>query len=104
MMVVTDLDDLFIPLPDDLLVNLSDSRNVVDSFLDSLSTMFKENSNVESALGPALRAGFMVLVRRTFGSAFVILINVWINISDFSFGQRKMLKSSFFYRASWGGN
>ncbi|XP_078432207.1 sec23/Sec24 protein transport family protein [Wolffia australiana] len=61
MMVVTDLDDLFIPLPDDLLVNLADSRNVIDVFLDSLSTMFQQNTNVESALGPGLRAAFMVL-------------------------------------------
>ncbi|KAF8050930.1 hypothetical protein N665_1852s0001, partial [Sinapis alba] len=36
MMVVSDLDDIFIPLPDDLLVNLSESRNVVEAFLDSL--------------------------------------------------------------------
>lgn len=62
MMVVADLDDIFVPLPDDLLVNLSDSRNVVDAFLDSLHTMFQENVNVESALGPALRAAFMVMV------------------------------------------
>ncbi|CAA6666223.1 unnamed protein product [Spirodela intermedia] len=61
MMVVADLDDIFVPLPDDLLVNLSESRNVVDAFLDSLHTMFQENVNVESALGPALRAAFMVM-------------------------------------------
>uniref|UniRef100_A0A1D1XLC4 Protein transport protein Sec24-like At3g07100 n=1 Tax=Anthurium amnicola TaxID=1678845 RepID=A0A1D1XLC4_9ARAE len=61
MMVVADLDDIFVPLPDDLLVNLSDSRNVVDAFLDSLPTMFQENISVESALGPALRATFMVM-------------------------------------------
>lgn len=62
MMVVGDLDDIFVPLPDDLLVNLSDSRNVVDTFLDSLPTMFQDNVNVESALGPALKAAFMIMV------------------------------------------
>lgn len=61
MMVVGDLDDIFVPLPDDLLVNLSDSRNVVDTFLDSLPTMFQDNVNVESALGPALKAAFMIM-------------------------------------------
>ncbi|KAJ6854131.1 protein transport protein Sec24-like [Iris pallida] len=61
MMVVADLDDIFLPLPDDLLVNLSDSRNVVDAFLDSLPTMFQENTNVESAFGPAIKAAFMVM-------------------------------------------
>lgn len=62
MMVVSDLDDIFLPLPDDLLVNLSDSRHVVDSFLDSLPSMFQDNTNVESAFGPALKAAFMVMV------------------------------------------
>ncbi|KAL0390969.1 UNVERIFIED_CONTAM: protein transport protein Sec24-like [Sesamum calycinum] len=55
MMVVSDLDDVFIPLPDDLLVNLSESRNVVDAFLDSLPSMFQDNTNVESALAQLLK-------------------------------------------------
>lgn len=63
MMIVSDLDDIFVPLPDDLLVNLSESRHVVDSFLDSLPTMFLDNVNVESAFGPALKAAFMVMNR-----------------------------------------
>ncbi|KAK6141575.1 hypothetical protein DH2020_024676 [Rehmannia glutinosa] len=61
MMVVSDLDDIFVPLPDDLLVNLSESRTVVETFLDSLPSMFQENMNVESAFGPALKAAFMVM-------------------------------------------
>ncbi|THU63035.1 hypothetical protein C4D60_Mb01t11480 [Musa balbisiana] len=61
MLVVADLDDVFLPLPDDLLVNLSDSRHVVDAFLDSLPIMFQGTSNVESAFGPALKAAFMVM-------------------------------------------
>lgn len=62
MMVVTDLDDIFVPLPDDLLVNLSESRLVVEAFLDSLPSMFQDNMNMESALGPAVKAAFMVMV------------------------------------------
>ena len=62
MMVVTDLDDIFVPLPDDLLVNLSESRSVVDVFLDSLPSMFQDNVNMESAFGPAIKAAFMVMV------------------------------------------
>lgn len=61
MMVVADLDDIFLPLPDDLLVNLSDSRSVVDAFLDSLPSMFQDNANIESAFGPALKASFMIM-------------------------------------------
>ncbi|KAK3018194.1 hypothetical protein RJ639_002887 [Escallonia herrerae] len=60
-MVVSDLDDIFIPLPDDLLVNLSESRTVVDAFLESLPTMFQDNVNVESAFGPALKSAFMIV-------------------------------------------
>ncbi|KAJ1425543.1 Zinc finger, Sec23/Sec24-type [Sesbania bispinosa] len=61
MLVVSDLDDIFVPLPDDLLVNLSESRSVVETFLDSLPTMFQDNVNLESAFGPALKAAFMVM-------------------------------------------
>ncbi|XP_042013818.1 protein transport protein Sec24-like At3g07100 isoform X2 [Salvia splendens] len=61
MMVISDLDDVFVPLPDDLLVNLSESRSVVEAFLDSLPSMFQENMNVESAFGPALKAAFLVM-------------------------------------------
>jgi protein transport protein SEC24 len=63
MMVVADLEDPFLPLPDDLLVNLSESRTVVEALLDSLPSMFDNNLNIESALGPALKATFMVMVR-----------------------------------------
>ncbi|KAL2613081.1 hypothetical protein R1flu_024773 [Riccia fluitans] len=61
MMVVAELDDPFLPMPDDLLVNLSESRTVVEAMLDSLPAMFQNNLNVESALGPALKAAFMVM-------------------------------------------
>ncbi|KAL2993853.1 hypothetical protein AAZX31_10G135300 [Glycine max] len=59
MLVVSDLDDIFVPLPDDLLV--SESRSVVETFLDSLPSMFQDNVNLESAFGPALKAAFMIM-------------------------------------------
>jgi protein transport protein SEC24 len=62
MMVISDLDDVFVPFPDDLIVNLSESRSTVESFLDGLSSMFQGNMNEESAFGPALKAAFMVMV------------------------------------------
>ncbi|VFQ95462.1 unnamed protein product [Cuscuta campestris] len=61
MMVVSDLEDTFVPLPDDLLANLSESRAVVDAFLDFLPSMFEHNLNVESAFGPALKAAYMIM-------------------------------------------
>jgi protein transport protein SEC24 len=35
---------------------------VVEAFLDSLPSMFQDNMNMESALGPAVKAAFMVMV------------------------------------------
>eukprot|EP00198_Chlamydomonas_reinhardtii_P012637 XP_001701974.1 COP-II coat subunit [Chlamydomonas reinhardtii] len=60
MLVVTELDDPFVPLPDDLLVNLRESRQVVEALLDALPNNFAGTSVVESAMGPALQAAFMV--------------------------------------------
>lgn len=77
MMVISDLDDIFVPLPDDLLVNLSESRSVVDTLLDSLPSMFQDNMNVESAFGPALKAAFMVMV-----CIFLPILSLWIFTID----------------------
>ncbi|GMH28103.1 hypothetical protein Nepgr_029946 [Nepenthes gracilis] len=73
MMVVSDVDDVFVPLPDDLLVNLSESRRVVETFLDSLPSMFQDTMNVESAFGPALKAAFMVMNK--LGGKLMIFLN-----------------------------
>lgn len=49
MLVVPDLSDPFLPVPDDLLVNLSESRSVVDTLLDNLAQV---------RAGPAIRRCF----------------------------------------------
>lgn len=41
MLVVSDISDVIMPSPEDLLVNLQDSREVVDALLDSLPAMFQ---------------------------------------------------------------
>ena len=56
-----DLAELFLPLPDDLLVNLADSRDVIDALLDSLPAMFTGTRNMESCLGPAVTAAYRVM-------------------------------------------
>ena len=46
-----DLAELFLPLPDDLLVNLADSRDVIDALLDSLLNIIVEyKDNVDQRL------------------------------------------------------
>lgn len=41
MLVVSDISDVIMPSPEDLLVNLNESRDIVDSLLDSLVSMFQ---------------------------------------------------------------
>ncbi|KAG0172660.1 COPII subunit [Apophysomyces sp. BC1034] len=61
MLVVSDLDDIFLPQPDDLLVNLTESREVIGSLLERLPEMFKDTVNVHNALGTALQAAFKMV-------------------------------------------
>jgi hypothetical protein len=57
MLVVTELDDPFLPLPDDLLVNLTDSRELVDALLDALPNGYTPSTSNDVAMGPALQVG-----------------------------------------------
>eukprot|EP01087_Luapelamoeba_hula_P003660 TRINITY_DN1347_c0_g1_i2.p1 TRINITY_DN1347_c0_g1~~TRINITY_DN1347_c0_g1_i2.p1 ORF type:complete len:1021 (+),score=158.62 TRINITY_DN1347_c0_g1_i2:100-3162(+) len=61
MLVVSDIDDVFLPLPDDMLVNLNESRTVIDSLLDSLPAIHQYTQGVEVAVGPALKAAWNVM-------------------------------------------
>ena len=62
MLVVSDVEDVFLPKPTDLLVNLTESRPAVENLLGRLNDMFQENLSVGSALGPALQAAFKLMV------------------------------------------
>ena len=59
--VVSEIEEPFVPQPDDLLVNLHDSRAVIETFLDNLPSVFSTNLSADSALGPALQAAFMII-------------------------------------------
>jgi protein transport protein SEC24 len=61
MLVVADLEDMFVPVPDDLLVNLCESRDMVDALLESIPTSFASSRSVDLAMGPALKAAFEVI-------------------------------------------
>ncbi|KAI9509246.1 CPII coat sec24 protein [Russula earlei] len=52
MLVMSDVDDVFLPKPNDLLVNLSECRAAVESLLGRLNEMFADNHTIGSALGP----------------------------------------------------
>jgi len=61
MLVISDVTDLIMPSPEDLLANLAESRAVVDVLLDSLPTMFQSTTSMGSCLGPALMAAKRVI-------------------------------------------
>ncbi|XP_034038085.1 protein transport protein Sec24B isoform X2 [Thalassophryne amazonica] len=61
MLVVSDIDDIFIPSHDSLMVNLKESKELVKDLLTSLPTMFSQNRETHSALGPALQAAFKLM-------------------------------------------
>jgi len=56
MLCVSDLDEPFLPLPSELVVNLDESRHLVEALLDKLPAMFGNNLNPDAALAPALQA------------------------------------------------
>uniref|UniRef100_A0A8W8MRJ5 Protein transport protein Sec24C n=1 Tax=Magallana gigas TaxID=29159 RepID=A0A8W8MRJ5_MAGGI len=61
MLVVSDLNDVFVPLLDGFLVKLSESEAVIDSLLSQIPEMFAESRETETVLGPVIQAGLDAL-------------------------------------------
>ncbi|KAI9363293.1 hypothetical protein BD770DRAFT_315322 [Pilaira anomala] len=61
MLVVSDLDDIYLPQPTDLLANLTESMQPLKALLEKLPDMFKDSVNVNNALGTGLQAAFKLL-------------------------------------------
>ena len=61
MLVVSDLDEPFLPTPADLLVTLSECRINIESFLERLPAMFQNAQSTASCMGSALRAGHKLI-------------------------------------------
>ncbi|XP_031443126.1 protein transport protein Sec24B isoform X2 [Clupea harengus] len=61
MLVVSDIDDVFIPTADSLLVNLKESKELVKDLLNALPSMFTHTQETHSALGPALQAAYKLM-------------------------------------------
>jgi protein transport protein SEC24 len=71
MLVVSDLDEPFLPTPEDLVINLVECRQNLETFLNKLQSMFKDTQSTASALGSGLRAGLR-LVSTTGGKMTVL--------------------------------
>ncbi|KAG0302796.1 COPII subunit [Dissophora globulifera] len=61
MFVVSDLDEPFLPQPQDLLCNLKECRPTLEALLNRMSDMFKDTQIIGNALGPALQAAYKMV-------------------------------------------
>ncbi|XP_063166125.1 protein transport protein Sec24B isoform X2 [Candoia aspera] len=61
MLIVSEIDDVFLPTPDSLLVNLHESKELIKDLLNALPDMFTYTRETHSALGPALQAAFKLM-------------------------------------------
>ncbi|XP_029452417.1 LOW QUALITY PROTEIN: protein transport protein Sec24B [Rhinatrema bivittatum] len=61
MLIVSDIDDIFLPTPDSLLVNLHESKELIHDLLSALPNMFINTRETHSSLGPALQAAFKLM-------------------------------------------
>ncbi len=61
MLVVSDVQDVFVPLLDGFLVNPKESESVIDSLLEQIPAMFADNRETEIVLGPVIQAGLDAL-------------------------------------------
>lgn len=60
-LIVSDIEDIFLPCPNDLLVNLNESKRLVIELLEQLPTKFNNTQEVSSALGAALQVRYIFL-------------------------------------------
>ena len=60
-MVMSDLDELVVPFPEHLLVNLNESKDLVRATFQSLPSMFAHAQTTKSCLGSALKAAKAIL-------------------------------------------
>jgi protein transport protein SEC24 len=90
MLVVSDVDDVFLPKPTDLLINLTEARQSLESLLGRINDMFQDNHTVGSALGPALQAGFKLMA--PIGGKIMVLSSSLPNVGAGSLKNREDLK------------
>jgi protein transport protein SEC24 len=79
MMVVGDINNVFLPLAEErIFASYKTSKTVIENLLEKIPKIFAETKISESALGAAIWAGHLALVRgafshKTFASFFLIV-------------------------------
>lgn len=61
VMVVPDVQDMFMPLLDGFLVGVEESETIIDSLMEQIPQMYAESRETETILGPAIKAGLEAL-------------------------------------------
>ncbi|CAF3349507.1 unnamed protein product [Rotaria sp. Silwood1] len=61
MMVVSELEDIFVPLLDGFLCSPQTSRNVINTLLDNIPQTFANTQETETVLAPVIEAGIQAL-------------------------------------------
>ncbi|EAZ51484.1 hypothetical protein [Cryptosporidium parvum Iowa II] len=61
MFVVSDLNDLFLPLSEGVLVNIADSTEQITNLLDNLPNLWRNNRVSENCMGSAIKAAYMAI-------------------------------------------
>eukprot|EP00922_Rhytidocystis_sp_ex-Travisia-forbesii_P027727 GHVS01040709.1.p1 GENE.GHVS01040709.1~~GHVS01040709.1.p1 ORF type:complete len:859 (+),score=127.23 GHVS01040709.1:243-2579(+) len=81
MVVVADLEEPFIPLPDNILVNASEAKATLNGLLDSLPNMWRQNRINESCLGSAIRAAYLAM--KHIGGKLMLFASSVPTVGDF---------------------
>ncbi|KAG5518123.1 hypothetical protein PMAC_003309 [Pneumocystis sp. 'macacae'] len=90
MLVVSDLDDPYLPQPSDLLVNVFECRKNIETLLEKFNDMFKNTQNSGNAMGPALKAARKLI--QSVGGKIECLMNSLPTLGDGKLSVREDIK------------
>ena len=81
LMIVPDIEDLFLPVPsEDILVNLTECRHLIDELLEKLPSIWEKSSIVDSCLGPALKVCYAIT--KNFGGKILVMMSTLANMGN----------------------
>lgn len=65
-LIIAFFSDVFLPCPDNLLINLKECRELINDLLLQLPKRYANDHDNQSALGAALQVAFKLMVRQLF--------------------------------------
>lgn len=89
---VVDIDDPFLPCPDNLLINLNECKELIKDLLSQLPKRFANSYDSNSALGAALQIAYKLMVFLNYG----IFGQMMPLLIDFDFSINLVVESQFF--------